>query len=86
MVPGQRGRNHTGDYMIIPVRCFSCGRVIASDYVRFTEACTKIINETGREPRGEEKAKILDDLGVKRYCCRRMILSHKDLIDEVLPY
>ncbi len=72
--------------MIIPIRCFSCGRVIASDYVRFAEESRKIINEIGHEPNGKEKSKILDDLGVERYCCRRMILSNADLIDEVISY
>ena len=29
---------------------------------------------------------ILDDLGVDRYCCRRMIVSHVDLIQDSAPY
>ncbi|RLG69471.1 MAG: DNA-directed RNA polymerase subunit N, partial [Candidatus Iainarchaeum archaeon] len=29
---------------------------------------------------------VLDELGVKRYCCRRMLLSHVELIDEVIKY
>jgi DNA-directed RNA polymerase subunit N len=28
----------------------------------------------------------LDSLGVKRYCCRRMLLSHVDIIDEILKF
>jgi DNA-directed RNA polymerase subunit N len=28
--------------------------------------------------------KALDKLGLKRYCCRRMLLSHVELIDEIL--
>jgi len=35
---------------------------------------------------GEDPKKVLDDMGVKRYCCRRMLLSHVDLIDEVLKF
>jgi DNA-directed RNA polymerase subunit N len=71
--------------VIIPVRCFSCGRVVASDYERFKAAMDKI-RSTGRKPEDSEIEKTLDDLGVERYCCRRMILSHIDLIDEVLPF
>lgn len=33
-----------------------------------------------------DSGKVLDELGIKRYCCRRMFLSHVDLIDEVLRY
>lgn len=35
---------------------------------------------------GEAAGKILDSLGVTRYCCRRMLLSHVDLIDEILRF
>ncbi|RLI74345.1 DNA-directed RNA polymerase subunit N, partial [Archaeoglobales archaeon] len=36
--------------------------------------------------RGEDPERVLDDLGLKRYCCRRMIISHVDLIDEVIKF
>ncbi|GGM73162.1 DNA-directed RNA polymerase subunit N [Thermogymnomonas acidicola] len=71
--------------MIIPVRCFSCGRVIASDYVRFRARMDEI-RALGREPAPEEVSRALDELGLHRYCCRRMILSHVDLIDDVMPF
>ena len=32
----------------------------------------------------EDAGKVLDDLGVKRYCCRRMFISNVDLIDEFI--
>lgn len=62
--------------MIIPVRCFTCGKVVGSAYEKFKE----------RVEKGEDAQKVLDDLGVDRYCCRRMIVSHIDLIDEVMPF
>ena len=39
-----------------------------------------------RSRQGEDPREVLDSLGLKRYCCRRMILSHAELIDEVLPF
>lgn len=84
---GLRGKNHTGEIkMIIPVRCFSCGRVIATDYIKFKNEVDRIRTSEKREPSKDEIKKILDDLGVKRYCCRRMIISHIDLIDEVIDF
>jgi len=84
--PGRRDRNPTGERMIIPVRCFSCGRVIASDYVKFKEKMDKIKVEQKREPYPQEIAETLDELGVTRYCCRRMIISQADLLQEILPF
>jgi DNA-directed RNA polymerase subunit N len=34
---------------------------------------------------GREAAEVLDELKVVRYCCRRMFVSHVDLIDDVAP-
>lgn len=39
-----------------------------------------------RTSQGEDPQKVLDDLGLKRYCCRRMLISSVDVIDQVLPF
>ena len=73
--------------MIIPVRCFTCGKVISQVYEEFKkryEEYQKVI-KTGEKPK-ETPKDILDDLGVDRYCCRRMIKSHVDLIQESASY
>ena len=57
--------------MIIPIRCWSCGKPIAHLWEKYKERIEK----------GESKKAVLDDLGVERYCCRTMFLSHVDLID-----
>lgn len=62
--------------MMIPVRCFSCGQVIGNKWEKFKE----------RVDKGEDPEKVLDELGVKRYCCRRMLVGHVDLIDEIIEY
>jgi DNA-directed RNA polymerase subunit N (RpoN/RPB10) len=28
----------------------------------------------------------MDQLGLKRYCCRRMVMTHVDLIEKLLKY
>ncbi len=35
---------------------------------------------------GEDPQEVLDDLDIKRYCCRRMIISHSDLLGELIPW
>lgn len=62
--------------MIIPVRCFSCGKVIGDKWEDFNK----------RIESGEIPSEILDDLKVDRYCCRRMLLSHVEIIDDVLRF
>ena len=61
--------------MIIPVRCFTCGKVVGSAYSEYAK----------RVKAGENPKDVLDDLGFERYCCRRMIVSHADLIGEIAP-
>jgi len=62
--------------MLVPVRCFSCNKVIGRSYEEFIE----------RKENGDNPAEIMDDLGIKRYCCRKIFVSHLDLIDELIPY
>ena len=62
--------------MLVPVRCFTCGSLVSD---KFEEYQNKIKS-------GEEPAKILDSLGIKRYCCRRMLLTTVETIQQVLPF
>ena len=62
--------------MLIPVRCWSCGKVIAPKYQEYLDAVEE----------GKDAGQVLHDLGFERYCCRRMFVGHIDLIDEVAPF
>jgi DNA-directed RNA polymerase I, II, and III subunit RPABC5 len=57
--------------MIIPIRCFTCAKLIADKW----ETYQHLIKE------GNTEAKALDKIKFKRYCCRRMFLSHVDIVD-----
>ncbi|HET7345643.1 MAG TPA: DNA-directed RNA polymerase subunit N, partial [Nitrososphaeraceae archaeon] len=35
---------------------------------------------------GEDPAKVMDSLNIKRYCCRRMFVSSVETIYQVIPY
>lgn len=35
---------------------------------------------------GEDAQSILENLGIERYCCRRMFVGHVDLLDEIAPF
>ncbi|MDY6958016.1 MAG: DNA-directed RNA polymerase subunit N [Halobacteriota archaeon] len=60
---------------MIPVRCFTCGKVISNVYEEYKERI-----------RTEDPKDVLDDLGLKRYCCRRMVLTHVELVEALAPY
>ncbi|KAG4089139.1 DNA-directed RNA polymerase, subunit N/Rpb10 [Neocallimastix lanati (nom. inval.)] len=62
--------------MIIPVRCFSCGKVIGNLWEKYLDLLQQEYTE----------GQALDALGLKRYCCRRMVLTHVDLIEKLLFY
>jgi DNA-directed RNA polymerase subunit N len=57
--------------MIIPIRCFSCGRPVAQKWEEYKK----------RVEKGEDKKKVLDDLGMESFCCRALFLGHVDLIE-----
>lgn len=62
--------------MMVPVRCWSCGKPIAQLYEEYEQ----------RSKKGESKKDVLDDLGMDRYCCRAMFLGHVELIDTVAQF
>ena len=39
-----------------------------------------------RVSKGEDPKQVLDSLGLKRYCCRSMMLTSVDLMDEVMKF
>jgi DNA-directed RNA polymerase subunit N len=61
--------------MEFPVRCFSCGSVVGHYYDRYKELV---------KTKSAEEA--LDELNVRRYCCRRMFISHVDIVAQVTRY
>ncbi|MBU2616679.1 MAG: DNA-directed RNA polymerase subunit N [Nanoarchaeota archaeon] len=59
--------------MIIPLRCFSCGKPIAQLWEEFKK----------RVAEGEKSGKILDEIGLERYCCRSMFLGQEDYLELI---
>ena len=76
--------------MIIPVKCFTCGKVLADKYMYYTREVRKMKLDKGQEPDkvvyltkdyAEKTAEgiVLDNLGLTRMCCRRHMLTHVDI-------
>ena len=62
--------------MIIPIRCWSCGKPIGQLWEQYLDKVNA----------GEERKKVLDEIKLERYCCRAMFLGHVDLIDTVAQF
>lgn len=62
--------------MIIPVRCFGCGKPIGHLWEQYKK----------RIDSGEDAGKVLDDLAVERYCCRAVLLGHADMLPEITKF
>jgi len=62
--------------MIIPIRCWSCGKPIGHLWKEFA----------GRVEKGEGRKEIMDSLHLERYCCRSMFLGHVELLPTVAKF
>ena len=60
--------------MQIPIRCMTCGALIADKWDEFQKEIAE----------GKSPNEVLDKFGISRYCCRRMFLTHIDLIGEII--
>jgi DNA-directed RNA polymerase subunit N (RpoN/RPB10) len=81
--------------MIIPIKCFTCGMVIADKYRYYTEQVRKkkLAKKIGGESIDVDKVlyltkefvektpegEVLDDLNMNKMCCRRNFLTHVDI-------
>ena len=82
--------------MLIPIRCFTCGKTVSDKWVPFIEQVNaKKDNDTTDikdldieyidldKPNKSIEGEVMDDLGLHRYCCRRMILGNVHLITNI---
>jgi DNA-directed RNA polymerases I, II, and III subunit RPABC5 len=76
--------------MIIPVRCFTCGKVLANKYQYYLEQVgkekisrgmqkDKVVYLTKTVVDKTPEGKVMDDLGLNKPCCRRHMLTHVDI-------
>jgi len=85
--------------MIIPVRCYTCGNVLADKWIPYIKAVQEekskdttptdddldlsYIDVTDNEPKKSIEGEILDELKTHKYCCRRMMLTNVHLISYI---
>jgi DNA-directed RNA polymerase I, II, and III subunit RPABC5 len=80
--------------MIIPIRCMNCGSILASKWLWYKERVEQLrktsnknngnliyMNSEAVPETAENQA--LNELGLKRYCCRKHMITHVDLLDKI---
>jgi len=76
--------------MIIPVKCFTCGKVLGNKYLYYkmkvreekikkNMSVEDVIYLTLDNIKKTPEGKCLDDLGLTKICCRRHMLTHVDI-------
>ena len=80
--------------MIIPIRCMNCGMVLADKWLFYKQKVMQLRNAEkneevqhiymdGKSVPHTTELKIMEALGLNRYCCRKHMLTHVDLIDKI---
>lgn len=76
--------------MIIPIKCFTCGYVLADKYRYYQQEVRrlkiannmnvdKVVYLTKEHIEKTPEGIVLDNIGLKNVCCRRHILTHVDI-------
>jgi DNA-directed RNA polymerase I, II, and III subunit RPABC5 len=80
--------------MIIPIRCFTCNNVVGSKWNKYLELLhEKNIGDSDNILNINEDIQSVDDisnnkdifvkLNIKRYCCKRHLLGHVDILHKL---
>jgi DNA-directed RNA polymerase subunit N (RpoN/RPB10) len=82
--------------MIIPVRCFTCNKVLADKYEYYIQKVyekklalkqdttkTSAIDINSSDIKKTPEGDVMDELGLIRYCCRKVLLTHIELINDI---
>lgn len=88
--------------MLIPVRCYTCGEVLADKWIPyiteiqsekqkitsevdgdFNNLDLRYIDVTNPSPEKSIEGKVLDELNLHKYCCRRMMLTNVHIISDL---
>lgn len=85
--------------MIIPVRCFTCHKVLGDKWEYYQKRIEEHANASRNKRVSPEDiavareldiyftdrypGQVLDELGLTKICCRRHMLTHIDLVDVI---
>ena len=62
--------------MIYPFRCYTCGKIVGDKWIKLEELKEKKI----------PFSQIFIELNIKRYCCKRILLTYVNLYEKLSQY
>tara|TARA_Y100000310_G_scaffold262963_1_gene272831 strand:- start:115 stop:369 length:255 start_codon:yes stop_codon:yes gene_type:complete len=84
--------------MIIPIRCFTCGKILGDKWEYYQEEVLRkkmsdktikdkmsvsVIDVNADEVRKTPEGEVMDEIGLIRYCCRKTMLGHINLVEDI---
>lgn len=77
--------------MLIPMRCMNCGKVLADKWLWYQQRLRDLQGDAygkrtyfdGSSVPVTKEAEVMKELGLSRYCCKKTLLTHVDLIQKL---
>jgi DNA-directed RNA polymerase subunit N (RpoN/RPB10) len=71
------------------IRCFTCNKVIGGKWEKYRSLCQQLENpsaESDEEPIIKSYDDIMAQLGISRWCCKRMFLTGVNVTEKIIDY
>lgn len=77
--------------MIIPMRCMNCGKLLSDKWLYYQRRLQELQGDAygkrtyfdGTTVPETKEGQVMKELGLTRYCCRKVLLTHVDLIQKL---
>ncbi len=71
---------------MLPPKCFTFNKLLADIELYYESELKRIEIDTISTPeiKSDLKKKLIDSLGINRYCCRMRLISYVDLINIII--
>lgn len=82
--------------MIIPVRCYTCGKLLSNKEKTYKTIVYRkklalkknindesVLNINDKDIKKTPEGQAMDEIGLTRYCCRKIMMTNVELINEI---
>lgn len=71
---------------MLPPNCFTCGMLMSDIELEYEKKLNEIENNASltADQKNDQKVKLIDSMGLKRYCCRMRLLGYVDKVNIII--